>query len=235
MQRLLDTVVSILSIAYYWIWIFWRAILATWSLVADRPIRSAAFTLLAAFVLVAIAAWGKKPVMQELRPWLVGGVTILMALFIVFVYELIVTPARVYEDQTRQIDKLNRRVSYAVANLPDRRLSDSERQKFKEIVAPFAQSVIIEYFEEPHSRSFMVADMLETIFQSAGWKVTLRKTTFDKIPIYGVALRISNSDLSDGQKAVLGAFQAVNIQCFPRGFAYVDVPDRRVELVVGEL
>jgi hypothetical protein len=236
MQWFLQILEQAMAIAYYWIWIFWRAVVATYSIVADRPVRSAIFALLAALVIVGLATWDKKPVMDELRPWLVGLVVIAMATFFVFVFELVLTPARVYEEQTKQISKLDRRLSFAMGELPEHRLTDDQKEQFRQMITSFAPSdVIIDYIYEPHSRSSTVAEMLQKIFQSAGWKVTLKKSTFDELPVNGIALRISDTNLSEEQQAVVGAFQAVNMRCSPRGFERVDVPDRRVELVIGQL
>jgi hypothetical protein len=223
-------------VVFYWIGVFWRALVATWSLVADRPGRSILLALVTVFVFMALAASGKKPLMQELRPWLVGLVPIAMAAFIVFVYQLIVTPARIYDEKEKEITNRDRRLAAALLQLPEYLLSAEEKEKFRQIVSPFAPSVvIIEYLNENFTHSTEVAQMLAEIFESAGWKVTLTQASFEKIPVGGVVLRTSDIKLSDEQKAVISAFQAVGMRCQKQRFEFVDVPNRRIELVIGQL
>src|SRR5207253_8438189 len=118
-------------------------------------------------------------------PWLI-------AVFLVFTYFLIVTPFKIYKEQSNQETAWHRRSDYFVSKVPAQ-LSSDEREKVKAIIESLAgTSVIIQFnLDDPYRRAETFANSIAEVFRSAGWQVTLTGQTGDRFAVkQGVTLRI---------------------------------------------
>jgi hypothetical protein len=216
----------------FWFEVFQRAASAVWHLANDRKISSLAFVIAVFLVgaLVKYVSSGKQTAMEYVK---YGLAPLLIVLFIAFVYQLLVTPAKLYTEQRDQVNKLTERCQRLVRQVPSPGLNADQQQRFKAIIEPLAgRTVLIEYLDDPYSRSQELVDSLRDVFRSAEWQVTVKKS--DAIPVKGLNIRFTISPSGKGQLAVIEAFKAIGMS-YGMWSSSDDVSDGRVELVIGEL
>lgn len=228
---------SVAQFLHFWLDIFQRSASAVWQIANDRKMSTLVFA-----VFVVVLGWvvqysvsDEKTVKEQIKFLLAP---LLIVLFIMFTYQLLVTPWRIYEDSRAQGGKWHNRSDYFASKIPAQ-LSIDQQQRVNAIIEPLAgTSVIIQFdVDDPYRRAETFANSLAEVFRSANWQVTLTGMNEDKFAVkQGVTIRIpGNSPIGKTQEAVMKAFKAFPEHNTSTLVTGVGAIGDTVELFVGEL
>ena len=233
-----DILIYVSEFLGFWLEVFRRSAADLLRIVFHSPIPVLVFLgLLSGIGLLAkYRVAGPDAVKEKLTyvfvPWLI-------AVFLIFTYFLIVTPFKIYNEQSNRETAWHRRSDYFVSKVPAQLISSDEREKIKAIIEPLAGTAVVIQFDldDPYRRAETFANSLAEVFRSAGWQVTLTGQTENRFAVkQGVTLRIpGNAPIGKTQNAVIEVFKL--FPEYPKS-TLVTGPGTigdTVELFIGEL
>lgn len=171
---------------------------------------------------------------QILVNGVLSAMLFLAGFFVLFLYNVAMTPPRLMKDY-RRFEHDSRRLALISQHLRPRRLEGEDRVRFQKVLEGVEpRPVIIEYLATQTSLANPYASDLVDVFLSLKWQAGARGETrdFDR---QGVSIyRDGNAPIWPAQKAVMDGFQAIGVPVGTIHSGDRHVADR-VELFIGEL